>query len=175
MYPFAFELELHYSVSEVGLVCRLTVSNTGNEPMPYYAGFHPYFATPPVGAGKAQTRFEAYPTSRLIYNATKTDVVDSLPPPTFPMTIVNDEISGLLLDVGDRGESNLIFPGGCRIRQTASALFRYRQCYTLPNEPFFCDEPWMAPAGSMNRAGAVHLLQPGQSETGTLSIAPASA
>lgn len=173
MYPFSFKLELHFCVSDTRFSCRLTVHNTGDAPMPYYAGFHPYFATPPAHAGKAQTILEAYPCSQLLYNATKTNVIGFSPPPAFPMSIENDAFKGLLLDVRDREETRLTFSDGFCIRQTASSLFRYRQFYTLPNAPFFCDEPWMAPAGTMNSSAPAHHLSPGQSESGTLRIASA--
>ena len=175
MYPFSFELDLDFRVSVAGLSCELNVHNPGDAPLPYTAGFHPYFATPPPGAGKEQTHFEAAARARLLYHETKTDVLGSAPPPAFPRTIVGDDINGLLLDAAGHGDSRLRFPDGFQIRQTASALFRYRQFYTLPNEPFFCDEPWMAPPGSLNRPGAARLLAPGQSDFATLHIAAAPA
>ena len=171
MYPFAFELDLAFRVSAAGLSCELTVHNSGDAPLPYYAGFHPYFATPPPGAGKEQTHFEAAARARLRYNETKTDVLGSAPPPTFPRSIAGDDINDLLLDVAGHGESRLLFPDGFQIVQTAAARFRYRQFYTLPDEPFFCDEPWMAPPGSLDRPGAARLLLPGQSDSASLHIA----
>jgi galactose mutarotase-like enzyme len=174
-YPFPFELDLSFAVSADGFSVRLTVTNTGPEPMPYYAGFHPFFLTPPPGAGKEQTRFEAHPQMRHFYNDAKTEVVGSAPPPSFPRSIADPDVNELLLDVGPRGDSRLAAPDGFEIRQTASGLFRYRQFFTLPDEPFFCDEPWMAPPGSLNRAGAARLLPPGQSEAAELRIASARA
>ena len=175
MYPFAFELDLLYSVSSTGFSCRLTVTNTGDRSLPYAAGFHPYFATPPAGAGKAQTTFEAFPESRWLYNENKTGVVDTAPPPSFPKSIADDDINGLLLEVGSQGNSCVRFPDGFELHlratgETDPALFRYRQFYTRPDEPFFCDEPWMAPPGSLNRPGSARILEPGQSESGTIQI-----
>jgi galactose mutarotase-like enzyme len=175
MFPFAFELDALFCVSADGFAIRLTVTNTGPGPMPYYAGFHPYFSTPAPGAGKEQTLFEAHPQARHLYNPTKTDVVGSAPAPSFPMPVAQVDVNELLLDVGTRGDSRLLFSDGFAIRQTASELFRYRQFYTLPNEPFFCDEPWMAPPGSLNRPGAARTLPPGQSESGTVAFAAAGA
>jgi galactose mutarotase-like enzyme len=175
MYPFAFELELLFGVSSNGFSCRLTVTNTGDRPMPFYAGFHPYFATPAPGADKEKTRFEAQANRRLLYNETKTDVVGFAPAPAFPTSVADADVNSLLLDMGAQGASRLLFPDGFELRQTASPLFRCRQFYTLPDEPFFCDEPWMAPPGALNRPGGPRLLPPGQSESGTLRIASATA
>jgi len=165
MFPFAFELDLLYSASAEGLSCRLAVRNVGGDPMPFYAGFHPYFLTPPPGAGKEQTLFAAHPRNRHLYNATKTDLVGSAPPPAFPMPVSDVDVNELLLEMGDDRRTTLRFPDGFVLRQDASPRLRFRQFYTLPDHPFFCDEPWMAPPGSMNRPGAAHVLLPGKSET----------
>ena len=173
VYPFAFELNLLYSVSTEGLSCRLTVHNAGETPLPYYAGFHPYFLAPPPGGGKEQTVFEARPRMRHVYDETKTDLVGSAPPPAFPTSIADESVNGLLLEMGADNETTIRFPDGFGIRQIASPLFRYRQFYTLPDHPFFCDEPWMAPPGSLNRPGAARILPAGQSESADIRIATA--
>lgn len=170
IYPFPFRLEIQFSVSGHGFSCRLTVHNTGDRPMPYAAGFHPYFRIPPPDANKRNTTFLVHPRRRCLYNPTKTDVIATAPPPAFPMSIADDAVNGLLLDVGERGDSTLAFPDGTTIQQFASPLFRYRQFYTLPGEPFFCDEPWMAPPGTLNHPQQAPLLPPGQTDTGTLLI-----
>ncbi|MGD9611338.1 MAG: aldose epimerase [Kiritimatiellia bacterium] len=170
IYPFAFELDLLYSVSAAGLSCRLAVRNAGSAPMPYYAGFHPYFLTPPPGAGKEQTLFAARPVNRHLYNAAKTDLVADTRPPAFPMPIAAVDVNELLLELGDDRDTTLRFPDGVVLRQSASPLFRFRQFYTLPDQPFFCDEPWMAPPGSLNRPGAARVLAPGQTEAGEILV-----
>ena len=172
MFPFAFELELLYAVASKGFSCRLSVRNAGDTPMPFYAGFHPYFATPLPGSGKKHTVFEANPCARHVYDSTKTRIVGSAPPPAFPLSVADDAGAGSLLEMGKDHETRIRFPDGFEIRQAASPVFRFRQLYTLPEEPFFCDEPWMAPAGSLNRPGGARLLPPGRSESGTISIAP---
>ncbi len=166
IYPFAFELELAYSVSAAGLTCRLSVRNAGDVPMPYSAGFHPYFLA-------ASAVFEAHPRARHLYNEDKTDVVGSAPPPPFPMSAADEQVNGLLLEMGADNETKIRLPDGFEIRQTASSLFRFRQFYALPGQPFFCDEPWMAPPGALNRPGAARVLAPGQDESAEIRIAAA--
>ena len=165
MYPFSFELTLRHAVSDQGYACRLTVANTGDWPMPYYAGFHPYFLTPPPGAGKEHTLFGAQPVTRWLYNPGKTEITGPAPAPAFPMPVDRVDVNELLLELGARHETRLRFPDGFELRQDASALLRYRQFYTLPEEPFFCDEAWMAPPGTLNRPGAARELPPGQADT----------
>lgn len=165
MYPFSFELTLRHAVSDQGYACRLTVANTGDRPMPYYAGFHPYFLTPPPGAGKEHTLFGAQPVTRWLYNPGKTEITVAAPAPAFPMPVARVDVNELLLELGERRETHLVFPDGFELRQDASALLRYRQFYTMAEEPFFCDEAWMAPPGSLNRPGAARELPPGQADT----------
>ena len=175
IYPFAFELDLLYSVSAAGFACRLSVRNAGDAPMPYYAGFHPYFLTPPPGAGKEQTLFAAHPAKRHLYNATKSDLVADVRPPAFPMPVADVDVNELLLELEADRDTTLRLPGGIVLRQSASPVFRFRQFYTLPDQPFFCDEPWMAPPGSMNRPGAARVLAPGQTEIGEVHLSAAHA
>jgi galactose mutarotase-like enzyme len=170
MYPFPFELELDYAVSPARLDSRLTVRNTGPEPMPYYAGWHPYFDAPPPGRGKEQTLFDIPARRRRIYNDTLTDIVATGPAPEFPVPITHPGINETLLEVDPGTQSRLLHPDGFAIRQSGDALLPCRQLYTLPDRPFFCDEPWMAPPGSMNRPGAPRLLPPGAEESTALRI-----
>lgn len=58
-YPFAFELEVAFAVSEMTLAMRATVRNPGEAPLPFSFGFHPAFAWPlPGGAAKEAHRVE---------------------------------------------------------------------------------------------------------------------
>ena len=65
MYPFSFEVVLRYEVSRGQLNCHQTYRNLSDRPMPYYAGFHPYFLTP-QGAGKDNVLLNYQPTRHLI-------------------------------------------------------------------------------------------------------------
>ncbi|WP_421839719.1 aldose 1-epimerase family protein [Novosphingobium sp.] len=61
-YPFAFALEMAFTLSGMTLAMMATVHNTGDAPLPFSFGYHPAFAWPlPGGADKAAHRvvFEA--------------------------------------------------------------------------------------------------------------------
>ena len=170
-YPFVFELHLNYTVADAQLICQFTVHNPGSAPLPYYAGFHPYFATPPPGEGKEQTRYQAAPQQRHVYNSTFTDLVGTAPTPCFPLSVSDPGLNEMLWETGDAGETRLTFPDGFALVQKADPILPYRQLYTLPDRPFFCDEPWMAPPGSLHYPGAHRLLLPDQTESATVRIA----
>jgi galactose mutarotase-like enzyme len=56
-YPFAFALDMAFTLSGMTLAMEATVRNTGDAPMPFSFGFHPAFAWPlPGGADKAAHR-----------------------------------------------------------------------------------------------------------------------
>src|SRR3990167_1946371 len=89
-YPFHFEIKLKFTVFNGKFECHQIYKNTGREPraqatgivreatyrekpMPYYAGFHPYFLTPKMGFGKEKVVLHFHPVRRLKYNETLTD------------------------------------------------------------------------------------------------------
>jgi galactose mutarotase-like enzyme len=54
VYPFAFALEITFRLDAATLHVEASVTNAGEEPMPFSFGFHPAFAWPlPGGAAKA--------------------------------------------------------------------------------------------------------------------------
>jgi len=55
-YPFDFRLSVDYELGESRLACRLTVTNSGETPMPYACGLHPGFRWPFAGGERAQYR-----------------------------------------------------------------------------------------------------------------------
>ena len=52
-YPYDFELRLRYEIIDDGLKTTMIVKNTGEQDLPFAAGFHPYFLTP----DRKKTRF----------------------------------------------------------------------------------------------------------------------
>ncbi|HEY8240529.1 MAG TPA: aldose epimerase [Kiritimatiellia bacterium] len=168
-YPFRFEVRLAYRVESDAFVCEQSYANRGDRPMPYYAGFHPYFRTPPPGAGKQDVKVDLKPVRRLKYNQRLTDIVGEEPVPTMPLSVTDPHASEMLLRVGEDREARLVHPDGLVIRMRAES-FDYIQLYTMPELPFFCIEPWMSHPNSLNTAGAVRWLAPGQTERSVLRV-----
>jgi galactose mutarotase-like enzyme len=63
-FPFSFELEVVYEVSEGGLSAAFTVRNPGAQPLPYALGVHPGFRWPFSGVGRDGYRVEFEKTER---------------------------------------------------------------------------------------------------------------
>ncbi|WP_144098294.1 aldose 1-epimerase family protein [Croceicoccus sediminis] len=52
VFPFAFDLDLHYAIEDSTLTMTATVRNTGDVAMSFSIGFHPGFAWPLPGGGE---------------------------------------------------------------------------------------------------------------------------
>ena len=56
-YPFAFRLDVAYTLADATLALEVTIANPGDRPLPASFGFHPAFAWPlPYGAAKKDHR-----------------------------------------------------------------------------------------------------------------------
>ena len=170
VYPFRFEVRLTYRMERVALVCEQAYENRGDAPMPYYAGFHPYFLTPPPGAGKDLTKVHFDAARRLRYNANLSDVVGESPAPASPVSVSDPHVNEMIIECGATGECRMALPDGLSIHvQADRTYFHYLQFYTKPERAFFCPEPWMGHPNSLNR-GRARMLAPGAKEATTLRV-----
>ncbi len=175
VYPFHFTVELHYEVSAKRLFCRQTYTNHGEIPLPYYAGFHPYFLTPSPGQGKEHVILNYTPIRRFRYNQRLTDLVGEQPLFILPTAVSNAEINEQLTQLGEDKQIHLHYPGGDVINLFVEGvedpdLFSYVQIYTEVDKSFICVEPWMAYPNALNSVAGARWLAPGQSEHGTLRL-----
>jgi galactose mutarotase-like enzyme len=174
-YPFHFEVKLIFMIENGKLTCHQTYKNNESEKaMPYYAGFHPYFLTPSLGAGKEKVmlRFEA--VRRFKYNDKLNDIAAELPIFNAPMSVADSEINEQLFLLSENKIATLLFPNGDSIKTDVrgdnDSIFPYLQLYTAPEEPFFCLERWMSFANALNTVSGVRWLNPGKSESAVFEI-----
>ncbi len=173
IYPFSFELTLDYRIESGQLICQQTYKNTGSQPMPYYAGFHPYFLIDPKYA-KQDVQVDMSAHQRVLYNEDLTDVMGQTQSLDFPVGLMEQHVNESLHQVEPGQPIRLILPDGFQIAMSFTgaqkALFRYVQLYHIADQPFFCIEPWMAPPNSMNHSDRLHWLESGQTDTVTLIL-----
>jgi galactose mutarotase-like enzyme len=174
-YPFDFEIELQYQVSDKMLICKQHYINNGKKPMPYYAGFHPYFLTPPIAHGKEKVMLNFNAMRRLRYNERLTDIIGEQQALSLPASAADPAINEQLSELGKDKTISIAYPNGCKIYMRAEGvedinLFRYVQIYTDPKEPFICVEPWMAYPNAMNAISGVRWVAPNSSEQGILRL-----
>ena len=167
-YPFHFEIVLTYEIKDNELICKQSYKNTGTEPMPYYAGFHPYLKLP---FSKAETFLAYEPQKRLQYNNDLTDIIGEAQLFTTPTNLLLPELNESLVMMSTNKKIYLTFPDHTQLEIEAqgvedSYLFAYTQLYHRIAEPFLCIELWMSFPNSMNHKNAVCVLAPGATEHG---------
>ncbi len=172
-YPFRFEVRLRYELTASKLICKQQYTNNDTKCLPYSAGFHPYFLTPQNK--KSAVIVDYQPTKRFVYNENLTQIIGETELFALPSSITNPQLNEQLTLVGQNKSTRLLFPDGDSLLMTALGvedpnLFPYVQLYTMPEKPFFCVEPWMAYPNAMNSPHAMRWLEPGQTETGLLSL-----
>ena len=166
-----YRLLLCYDLSPSQLDITLKITNHDVKPMPYYAGFHPYFYIPYDSRAHAILRLPEGP--RYLYNNQLTQVVGQCTGLKGPVMLSEPILHEALFGITNQCAASITYPEGdqlmIRQRPESTARFRYIQCYA-PEEDFVCIEPWMGYPNGLNVAGVPSLLMPGQSDILSLSL-----
>jgi galactose mutarotase-like enzyme len=174
-YPFSFQVQLRFVLKTGALTVEQEYANTGKTPLPYYAGFHPYYLTPLPGAGKEQTVLRYAAKGQWRYNERLTDVARREAPPPLPSSVAAPDINERLTEVDPAADVELVFPDGVTLHTLAEGvedarMFPFVQLYTMTDKPFFCVEPWMAFPNALNAVKGCRWLAPGQRERARLKV-----
>jgi galactose mutarotase-like enzyme len=153
-YPWDFTATYRYSLRGATLRIDQRFENTGTAPMPFGAGFHPYFHV--AQADKARTRIPTKAT-RAWDNAKRAEVSLS-----GPIDLTAAEVD---LHLVDHGESTmkLELAEGRRIEVRASQAFTRWVVWTLSGRDFVCVEPWTSPGNALNTGASLLIAEPGTS------------
>jgi galactose mutarotase-like enzyme len=149
LYPFGFELNVDYRLSETSLEAVSTVRNPGTEPMPYALGLHPGFAWPFAG-GRAEQHSIAF-----------ADDVSPLVPVIAPGGLISERrrevplegkrILRLTPDLFakealcflDAATTHLLYQNGSGDGiEVETENFPHLAFWTRPGAPFLCIESW---------------------------------
>ncbi|HEY1957284.1 MAG TPA: galactose mutarotase [Polyangiaceae bacterium] len=149
-YPWRFALEYRYSVAEGTLRIDQTIENRDDSPMPYAAGFHPYFFVREADKSRA-----CIPTgaTRAWDNVAKREIALDGIDLTLP------EVDLHLIDHG-KSEATLEL-GDARVVVRGSDAYRRWVVWTLRGKDFVCLEPWTAPANALNTGEGLRVVAPG--------------
>lgn len=176
LYPFEFNVQLDYKITDSQLTCQQSYRNLGNKPMPYTSGFHPYFKTPWPPSEKTKVQLQYQPQQNLIYNEQLTAIITSKEAFSMPRSITDPIINEQLTTLGHDHRAQLIYPNHERLSievrgdHDNSDMFSYMQLYTMQDKAFFCLEPWNGQPNALNSGQGLRLLAPGASETATLCL-----
>lgn len=147
-FPWNFNAEYTYSLTESSLRIDMSFTNTGTGSLPFGAGFHPYFHVPQ--ADKAHAHVETNAT-RAFDNVTKK--TERLA----PIDLTKKEIDLHLID--HHGDCVLrLVNGGVRLK--GSPEFSRWVVWTLAGKDFVCVEPWTCPGNALNTGDSILILEP---------------
>jgi galactose mutarotase-like enzyme len=172
-YPFAFRLEVAFSLAAHRLALRFAVSNLDERPLPYGLGFHPGFRWPFDGGRREDYRlvFERPPDPRV------PDVTaDGLLRPGARRAPFKGRALTLRPSLFEAGALVLRHAGGGPVRFEAPSGraivldtedFPHLTLWTKPAAPFLCIEPWAGEpdadgfAAELAARASTRLLAPG--------------
>lgn len=169
--PYRYDARLVTTLSAAGLSLDLSVTNTGEDPMPFGAGWHPWFVRP------AGTRLAFRATHRCTHDARR------LPVAAEPCTgLEGGEDAFLGLDThfaGWDGAATIGWPGLTLRIAATGALATNLQVYAPPDRAVLCVEPSSHLPDAANRPalaafGPMHVLAPGETLTGRIALAAES-
>jgi galactose mutarotase-like enzyme len=164
-YPWAFSVELDYTLEASGIRIAQRVENRGPSAMPFGFGFHPYFLVPE--ADKAGTHIPTKAT-RALDNTTKKQI--ELPASGVDLT--GREVDLHLIDHGSTSAA-LDVPGRPRVVVSGSPEYTRWVIWTLADRDFVCVEPWTCPGNALNTGEGLVELPPGETRAMWISISVA--
>lgn len=152
-YPWDFTADHTYVLRGAVLRIEQRFTNTGTAPMPFGAGFHPYFRV--AQAEKA--------AARVLTRATRAfDNVSKQRGPLAGIDLAAAEVDLHLEDHG-AGPCGLALPSGRTIELRGSPEYAQWVVWTLKDKDFVCLEPWTCPGNALNTGERLLTLEPGQS------------
>lgn len=158
VFPFDFRLTLTVDLQDTSLALKISIVNTGTEPMPVHFGLHPYFYVPVAAKGSAV----APTAAKQAFDNTSGESVTYRQP-----NFGTGETDLHLLDHGSF-ETTLSAPGLTTRHIAWDAFLPILVLWTQPDKPFICVEPWSALTGELDSPR--HLLAPGASTGGTFRM-----
>lgn len=164
-WPWAYEAEQAFSLSQGALSIVLTMRNLSALPMPMGFGLHPYFPATPLTritadvGGMWETDAEVLPT-RLVAVPTSASPVTGLIPAQAPLdTVFTGWAGSARIDWPERKASLIM---------TAERPLNFLTLYTPAGEPYFCAEPVSNITNAFNLAHS-------RDDTGLIILAPGAA
>lgn len=159
-YPWDFTAEYTYSLRDNVLGVEMLFTSHAATPMPFGAGFHPYFAV--SEADKARARIPT-PATRAFDNTLKREVAFA----GFDFTL--PEVDLHLVDHGS-STASLRIEGGLSVTLRGSPELSRWVVWSLRGRDFICLEPWTCPGDALNTGDGLLVLAPGETRALRLEI-----
>lgn len=178
-YPFDYRFSVRYEFSDISLRAYLSLENHGDQPIPWSAGHHFYFALPwHEGLARGDYEFDI-PARKCFTHAPDGSLLPVEKgwemPESFGRPEVSDRIytklKGGLATFGPRSGEEQI---GIRLLDTAetySAWNAFVVWTERPDSPFYCVEPWMGPPNAPAHGHGLNQVPPASAATFAVEVA----
>jgi galactose mutarotase-like enzyme len=155
VYPFDFQLAFTYELQGNTLLVHQEYQNLSSEPMPFSAGFHPYF----LCSDKTQLEFEI-PSGQYQDNKTK-----EIHPFGGEFNFNLDEIDFAFGHLRSQSASVTDHSRKLKLSLDYDQLTTWLVFWTVKGKDFYCLEPWTATRNALNTGENLIILEPGESKT----------
>ncbi len=165
-YPFAFRFCLTYRLSQGRLHWEQVIENRADEPLPFSAGVHPYFAVPLTPKSERSACFVEIPEGKRLTPVGKFERFTADPFPAQNWSVDQDVSGTMFLTDLKKQELVLIDPVSeleVVLNFEEAPQHRFVALWAKSTgEPFYCLEPWTALSNSFSRPKdrEVILLEP---------------
>lgn len=167
-YPFSFSHRLTYRMAQGRLSWEQEIENRSAEPMPFSAGFHPYFAVPLTPKSTRADCFVELPEGRRLTMYGRADHFTARPSLAQNWS-VQEDVSGTMF-LGDLKKREVVLVDPVSELEVVfnfedASAYRFLALWAKTlDEPYYCVEPWTALSNSFTRTKdhELTLLSPGQ-------------
>jgi galactose mutarotase-like enzyme len=160
VYPFDFQVVFTYEIQGNTLSIQQQYNNLSSTPLPFSAGFHPYFLT----GDKNQLEF-AIPSQQ--YQDQKTKEIH---PFNGNFDFSRDEIDFAFGQITSQSASVTDHSRKLKLTLDSDDIFSMLVFWTLKGKEFYCLEPWTAPRNALNTGEKLTVLEPGASYTASVRL-----
>jgi galactose mutarotase-like enzyme len=160
VYPFDFQVAFTYELQGTTLVIRQEYKNLSSRPMPFSAGFHPYFL-----CGDKEKLAVKIPSKQYQDNRTKaTHSFDN------KFDFNQDEIDSVFTTLSSQTTSVTDSDRKLKIAIDYDDFFSCLVFWTVKGKEFYCLEPWSASRNALNTGEKLTVLAAGASCTAEMRI-----
>jgi galactose mutarotase-like enzyme len=156
-YPFKFKLIYEYKLSSSTLSVNATYINQDEQPMPFYAGYHPYFQV------EDKNRLEIEIPSQTYTESVNGSIVHNR------FNYTQDEINVFYQDLTANSFHIKDLARKRKINVRFDPIYKHIVVWTLKEKNFICVEPWMASTDALNSKEDIVYIQPGQELTSNVT------
>ncbi|MEH2322365.1 MAG: aldose epimerase [Nostoc sp.] len=160
VYPFDFQVAFTYELQGNILEVRQEYKNFSSTPMPFSAGFHPYF----LCGDKTQLEVEI-PSKQ--YQDNQTKEIHSF---DGNFDFSRDEIDFAFGQLTSQSATAIDRSRNLKLTLDYDHFSTYVVFWTVKGKEFYCLEPWSATRNSLNTGDNLTVLAPGASHTASIRL-----